>query len=416
MNITKWRVLSLIGALVLIGGLALATWTVDQMALAYLTGQRRVPGKDWFGREVRMQGPPPGFLFLGFSKPSDSGGFEITTPADTGLEIGIKTGDEVLSVDGKQYRSGIDLVGYLLAEKNGGETVSVRIRQGKEESLIELKLKTFYRSPADLGLRFEDVELRSKSGYVLRGWYIPPPSDGDGRAGIFVHGANSSRFQALDGAIFWHRRGYGLLVTDLSGRGTSEGDYITYTLNERQDVISMVEFLWDRPDVAADKTVVFGTSNGAASVIYAAADILDLPAIVLDSPYSDLWTAAGEMLSARGFYPQLVHPLSWAVWWRAGVKLKTIRPIEAIERVPAAALFVHGDADTQVPPYHSEQMHKLRLKAGLPSQRWVIPGGRHGFDKYPPLEEFWDKVIDFCDQQIGGPPGTSSEQSEVSPG
>jgi hypothetical protein len=46
-------------------------------------------------------------------------------------------------------------------------------------------------------------------------------------------------------------------------------------------------------------------------------------------------------------------------------------------------------------------MHDKRLKAGLPSQRWVIPGGRHGFDNYPPPQEFWNQIIDFCDQQIG---------------
>jgi fermentation-respiration switch protein FrsA (DUF1100 family) len=187
---------------------------------------------------------------------------------------------------------------------------------------------------------------------------------------------------------------------DLSGRGESEGDYVTFTVNERKDVRSMVESIIKRPDVSEEKVVVFGSSNGAASAIYAAGETPRVAALVLDAPYSDLWVEGVEMLSMRGVPSGLLHFLNWAVWFRAGFDLAKVKPIEAIEKFPGPVLFIHGDSDTQVLPHHSEVLHQSRLQAGLPSKRWLIEGGEHGFDNYPPPQIFWNRVIDFCDQQL----------------
>lgn len=82
--------------------------------------------------------------------------------------------------------------------------------------------------------------------------------------------------------------------------------------------------------------------------------------------------------------------------------MEDVRPGDVITSVKAPVLLIHGDADTQVPAYHSAQMQEARLAAGLPSERWLIPGGEHGFDNYPPLEEFWGRIVDFCDLHLGG--------------
>jgi dipeptidyl aminopeptidase/acylaminoacyl peptidase len=191
---------------------------------------------------------------------------------------------------------------------------------------------------------------------------------------------------------------------DLSGRGASDGEYVTYTVNERHDVAGMVRWLRQKQGVRPDAMVVFGTSNGAAASIYAAAEDPALAALALDAPFADLWVAAGEMLGSRGVSPWLRYPLSLAVRWRAGIDLKRIRPIDAIEEIRVPILFIHGDADNQVPPYHSELLEESRRKAGLPTERWVLPGGEHGFDNYPPPGIFWNRVLDFFDSALGGPP------------
>jgi hypothetical protein len=44
------------------------------------------------------------------------------------------------------------------------------------------------RTPAVVGLDFEEVEFHSTDGVTLRGWFIPHGGDGPGPAVVFVHG------------------------------------------------------------------------------------------------------------------------------------------------------------------------------------------------------------------------------------
>ena len=399
----KKRIELVAGVLVLLlaGG---ASYFVDRMALGYLTGQRRIPGRDFAGGAVRAGGAAPGFAFLGPTEPSeDPPGVRVRQPFESGREIGLARGDVITSVDGKTFRDGQKLFQYFVREKNARDVVelSVRAPDGATRR-VSLVLTPFLRTPKDVGLPYRDVEFRSGSGFLLRGWFIPPPEASDGRALVFVHGAKSSRLQALEqgAAENAHRRGYGILVMDLSGRGASEGKYVTYTVNEREDVKAMIRFVAQEKGVDPSRVVVFGTSNGASSVIFAAAESGTARALALDAPFSDLWAEAGEMLESRGAGSWLRYPLAWAVRLRAGVDLAAVKPIDAITRVQAPVLLIHGDKDREVRPYHTERLLEARLKAGLPTERWVISGGEHGFDNYPPAREFWDRVLDFTDRAL----------------
>lgn len=419
------KALLILGLLGVVAGAFFGARTVDRMAVGYLTGQRRVVGQDFYGDIIPDDGPVPGYAFLGLTRPSDEpAGMRVVRPWDMARELGLRAGDVVTTVGGKTYRSSGDLMRELVEHHVAGETLPlVAVRKSSdgtadEETLeLRLTLRAFLRHPGDLGLPYENVEIPSESGFLLRGWFIPPPERSDARVGIFVHGANASRFQALEnGAKFWYRRGYGLLVMDLSGRGTSEGKYVTYTVNERHDVRSMLRWARSREGIDPKKVVLFGTSNGAASAIYAAAGDDELPALVVDAPYADLWDAAGSMLTSRGGHPILRYPLSIAVRFRAGFDMRSVRPIDVITDVRAPVLFVHGDADRTVPLTHSERMHEARLEAGLPSELWVLPGGEHGFDNYPPEGIFWNRILDFFDRALGGPPEQWDLTSEATAG
>lgn len=382
---------------------------LDRMALAYTTGLRRSADSPGFGGVMPPpDGPPPGVAFLGFSQPAEDGaGFVMRRVTAQGRDAGLRNGDRVTAVDGVTYPDARAAMGGLISTRIAGETVDLAVARDGQEVILPLRLSRYVRHPGDLGLPYEEVALASGSGYTLRGWWIPPPEDSDGRAVVWVHGAHSSRYQALDhGAEFLRTRGYGILTMDLSGRGSSDGEYITYTWNERHDVRSAVRYLRWRRDADASRVVVFGTSNGAASAIYAAAELGDLPALALDAPYADLWRAAGSMLEMRGGVPALRGPLALFVWARTGLRIREVRPIEVIAGIPGPVLFLHGDQDRQVPPEHSLELHEARLAAGLPSRRWMLPGGEHGFDNYPPPGIFWNRVADFFDDALGGrPPG-----------
>jgi dipeptidyl aminopeptidase/acylaminoacyl peptidase len=384
-------------------GLAATAWSIaDGMAARYLTDTRRAAGRDLRSEDLRADGPTPGTIFFGRARPSEEPpGLRLVRVSDEVRHAGLVPGDVIVSVDGKVYANTREIARGLTRERVAGERITVRVwkQESRREQALELTLQPFLRHPGDLGLAYEDVTIPSESGFTLRGWFIPPPADSDGRSGVFVHGARSSRFQGLRMAEHWHARGYGMLAMDLSGRGSSDGDYVTYTVNERHDVAAMTRWLRAR-GVPADKLAVFGTSNGGASAIYAAAMDPEIAALALDAPYSDLWAISRETLTDRGFPTILAWPLRWAVERRAGFDVRDVRPIDVIRDISVPVLFIHGDADTEVLPYHSESMHDARLAAGLASERWVLPGGEHGFDNYPPQDEFWARVLDFFDAAV----------------
>lgn len=389
-------------SVVLIGLAATAWWTADGMAARYLADARRTAGRDGWRTDLPADGPTPGTLFLGRARPSEEPpGLRLVRVSDEVRHTGLVPGDVILSVDGHVYGNTREIARGLMRERLAGERVAVRVwkQEGRREEELELTLDPFLRHPGDLGLEYEEVTIPSGSGFTLRGWYIPPPADSDGRSGVFVHGARSSRFQGLRMARHWHDRGYGMLTMDLSGRGSSDGHHITYTVNERHDVTAMTRWLRER-GVPADKLAVFGTSNGGASAIYATVMDPEIAALALDAPYSDLWAISRETLENRGLPTILAWPLCWAVERRAGFDVRDVRPIDAIRDISVPVLFIHGDADTEVRPHHSESMHAARRSAGLASERWVLPGGEHGFDNYPPQDEFWGRVLGFFDSAI----------------
>ena len=63
------KFVSLILLLIVGAGVFFSIYVVDRMAVAYLTGQRRVVGEDFRGEKLVDSGPVPGYLFLGFTLP-----------------------------------------------------------------------------------------------------------------------------------------------------------------------------------------------------------------------------------------------------------------------------------------------------------------------------------------------------------
>lgn len=62
-------------------------------------------------------------------------------------------------------------------------------------------------TPADFGVTsWQDVTFTAGDGLLLSGWFIPPPSDSNGAALIFIHGLGSNRGMLLDQAVLLHEK------------------------------------------------------------------------------------------------------------------------------------------------------------------------------------------------------------------
>jgi fermentation-respiration switch protein FrsA (DUF1100 family) len=134
-------------------------------------------------------------------------------------------------------------------------------------------------SPADVDLEYADVTMRTADGVDLAGWYLPTRN---GAAVVVRHGAGSERSSALDQAAVLAGAGYGVLIVDARGHGSSDGRAMDLGWFGDLDTAAAVDHLASRPGVDADRIAVLGLSMGGEEAIGAAAADERIAAVVAE--------------------------------------------------------------------------------------------------------------------------------------
>ncbi|MGZ8475506.1 MAG: alpha/beta hydrolase [Candidatus Limnocylindria bacterium] len=132
------------------------------------------------------------------------------------------------------------------------------------------------RSPvaaADLGARYERVDLTTDDGLRLSAWYVPSRN----RAAVI---AFPGRSQTVPHARMLARHGYGVLLLDRRGEGESEGDYNAFGWDGEADLRAAIAFLRRRSDVDPNRIGGLGLSVGGELLLQTAAHSPDLRAVV----------------------------------------------------------------------------------------------------------------------------------------
>ena len=162
--------------------------------------------------------------------------------------------------------------------------------------------------PSAYGLEFEDVEFVSRRGDItLRGWYISGQEEKPTL--IFVHGIGSVRSgdRAVDLASRLVANGFNVLMFDLRGHGSSEGDKVSGGYFEQWDVLGAFDFLAGR-GVLQGRIGLVGFSMGAATGVLAAAQEPGIGALVADSPYAKASDLIAHEAARKTVFPRMAYP------------------------------------------------------------------------------------------------------------
>ena len=194
-------------------------------------------------------------------------------------------------------------------------------------------------TPADIGLQWEDVQLRTADDVSLHGWYLPAPEDGARYTVVFFHGNAGNISHRLDSLEIFHDLGLATLIIDYRGYGRSEGSPSEDGLYRDGD--AAWRYLVDERGVSPGEIIAFGRSLGAAVAARVASE-RDVGGVILESAFTSAPDRGAELypifpvrLLARIHYPTRDY----------------IRDVE----VPV--LVVHSPEDEIIPIHHGRAIY-----------------------------------------------------------
>ena len=208
-------------------------------------------------------------------------------------------------------------------------------------------------TPADIGLAFQALALRTADGEALAGWFIPAPA-ARGTL-LYLHGNGGNIGHRLDQIEVFHRLGLNVLIIDYRGYGASSGkpsEEGTY-----QDALAAWNYLTQEKRLAPERVIVFGESLGGSVAAWLAARQPPAGLVIYAS-----FTSVPEM--AQALYP--MFPASRLARYRYDTRA-------ALRGVNCPVLILHSPEDEIIPFSHGQAL----LAAAREPKRLVELRGGH---------------------------------------
>ncbi|MGH6611448.1 MAG: alpha/beta hydrolase [Burkholderiaceae bacterium] len=221
-----------------------------------------------------------------------------------------------------------------------------------------------YTTPAQMGVRGEDVYVAAADGSRLHGWFLPAVGSAKGTV-LHLHGNAANISNHLPLVAWLPARGYNVLMIDYRGFGRSNGKPSLDGIVD--DAAAALNYLRTRSDVDATRLIVFGQSIGGSTALrLLARDAKGVKLGIIDSAFASYRGIARDA-TAGG-------PLAPIAAMTAGVLPGADKdPITALKSINVPLIFVHGARDSIIAAVNSEKLHA----AAPGSQHWSVPDAMH---------------------------------------
>jgi fermentation-respiration switch protein FrsA (DUF1100 family) len=241
----------------------------------------------------------------------------------------------------------------------------------------------------ELGTAYEDVSFTTSDGLRLDGWYVPSKN---GAAVIAFPGRKGPQRHARVLA----RHGYGVLLFDRRGEGTSEGDGNSFGWGGEKDVYAAIDYLRSR-HVDATRIGGIGLSVGGEMMLQAAAEKGGLAAVVSEG--AGTRTFSEDIRAFSGLTRLAGMPF---------LATKTAAVALFANRMPPPPLFelVPRIAPTPVfliwsPKVAGENLNERYYRlAREPKSIWAVPEAGHTDAIEGQPQEYERRVIGFFDRTL----------------
>lgn len=250
---------------------------------------------------------------------------------------------------------------------------------------------------------FEDVNLTSFDGLLLRGYYLEARVSTSNIV-VLVHGYGGAAKENMGtfARLYHEEHNFHVLMLDCRGHGASEGSYIGFGWHDRLDCKQWIEYLIQRHG-SASQIVLHGLSMGGATVLMASGEPLpeQVKCIVSDCAYTSVREILSHQLGQMYKLPPFpIVPLtSLYCKMRAGFFFEEASTLDQLKKASLPILFIHGGADTFVP---TEMVHRLYAVCPVVKEKLVIPGAGHGLAYETDPVSYGEKIRHFLRKSLSG--------------
>lgn len=244
----------------------------------------------------------------------------------------------------------------------------------------------------------KEVSVTAFDGLTLRGRYFEYAPGAP--IELLMHGYKGNSVRDLSGGIFrCFALGRNALLVDHRSAGNSEGNVITFGVNESRDCQTWANFIVREIDPGA-RIILTGISMGAATVLTAAG--YDLPGnvvgVLADCGYTSSAAIIKKVIRDMKLPADLLYPFA-----RLGARLfggfdpDERSAVSSMKRCKLPVIFIHGDGDNFVPA----EMSRENYDACTAEKRLVIiPGAGHGLCFPADRERYLKEVQEFFEPYL----------------
>jgi dipeptidyl aminopeptidase/acylaminoacyl peptidase len=389
------------------------------------------------GRKAGGDTPPvslkPGSLeVIAKRDDADLGGFEITEDGKTAALLWNVAGESQLSfldLATLEETPGPDLPGAIasgLEFSRDGQLLALSLSGANLPSDVwvldrtsgALRQLTFSQHA---GIALETlvepklVRFKAHDGLELTGWLYRPPGKAGEAAGpvvISFHGGPEAQerpsFNATYQALL--SRGISVLAPNVRGSSGFGKRFVNLDNGEKRvdsvkDIKACVDFLVGQGIADPKRIGIMGGSYGGYMTMAGLTD------------YPDLFAAGANLYGVVNFETFFSHTEGWM----AAISkveygdpatqkemLRSLSPLNKVDRVQAPTIVLHGANDTNVPVIEAEQTVESLKKRGIPVEYVLFPDEGHGFRKAPNRVRATTAIVEWFERYLT--PGTETGQ------
>jgi len=232
-------------------------------------------------------------------------------------------------------------------------------------------------TPADFGLKHEDVSLSTPDGVMLAGWFVA--AEGAERTILFCHGNAGNISHRLGTLKMFHELGLNCLIVDYRGYGDSTGK--PTEIGTKIDMLAGFQLLIEEKGMRPEEIILFGRSLGGSIAATIAKDV-NPAALVVESAFTSFDDVGAH------YYPWLPVRLFSRFDYHT---------LEAIKQVKCPVLVIHSPEDEIIPYKFGQQIFAA---ANEPKQFAELKGNHNeGFyDNADLYKQIWQNWLQQLNQ------------------